>query len=65
MIKECIHKQDPAGTSFCQQKKKNVKEEGEWKGNRVGKDKISVLLKSARKILVKEAKLNKFVKILV
>lgn len=56
----------PSRNFFLSTEKKNVvKEGGEWKGNRVGKDKISVLLKSARKILVKEAKLNKFVKILV
>lgn len=62
MIKECIHKQDLAGIIFVNRKKKKVKEGGERKG---GKGKLSVQLKSERKILVNEAKLNKLLKILL
>lgn len=54
----------PSRNCLCQQKKKKkkVKEGGERKG---GKGKLSVQLKSERKILVNEAKLNKLLKILL
>lgn len=55
----------PSRNFLCKQEKKKNKEGGEWKGNRGGNGKLSVQFKSARKILVKGAKLNKLVKILV